>query len=325
MADPKVTYRNPWAWVTTVYLAEGLPYAVVMMIAVIMYKGLGISNTDIAFYTSWLYLPWVIKPLWSPVVDILGTRRAWIWVMQVVIGGGLASLALALRAPQFFRYSLAAFWLLAFSSATQDIAIDGFYLLATTEKEQSFFVGIRSTFYRISMILGQGLLVIFVGLVQDHTGLPKSTMEVFAKPGVTLVQTFSNSAPIDTAVESPLRVISTPEMLEINPVVRTNDEIKALLAEAKSYNAEHGFYPVEKKSHAPSALDAFFSALERSVSSGWNFSRTKIAEAFRPGGAGQEQCRWQYWFRPPALVPAAGRRSGGNFWFARRLGPDLAR
>src|SRR5580658_3057516 len=188
MAVPKRTYRNPWAWVSSLYLAEGLPYVVVMTVAVIMYKGLGISNTDIALYTSWLYLPWVIKPLWSPVVDILKTRRAWICAMQLVLGGGLAGVALTLPTARAFQYSLAFFWLLAFSSATQDIAIDGFYLLATTEKEQSFFVGIRSTFYRIAMISGQGLLVILAGAIQDHTGLPKVELHVAAKPEIALIQ-----------------------------------------------------------------------------------------------------------------------------------------
>src|SRR5947209_19207165 len=108
--------RNPWSWVPTLYLAEGLPYVIVMTVSVIMYKGLGISNTDIALYTSWLYLPWVIKPLWSPVVDILKTRRIWIWVMQLLIGGGLAAVALTIPTSQFFQYTLACFWLLAFSS-----------------------------------------------------------------------------------------------------------------------------------------------------------------------------------------------------------------
>src|ERR1700722_15148797 len=121
MASPKVTYRNPWAWVSTVYLAEGLPYVVVMTVAVILYKELGISNTDIAPYTSWFYLPWVIKPLWSPIVDILKTRRTWIWAMQLVLGAGLAGGALARETSRPFQYSLAFLWLLAFSSATHDI------------------------------------------------------------------------------------------------------------------------------------------------------------------------------------------------------------
>src|SRR5947209_8178833 len=200
MPKPKVTYRNPWAWVPSLYLAEGLPYVVVMTVSVIMYKALGISNTDIALYTSWLYLPWVIKPLWSPVVDILKTRRLWIWVMQLLVGAGLAGVALTVPASNFFQYTLAFLWLLAFSSATHDIAADGFYMLATTEKEQAFFVGIRSTFYRISMISGQGLLVILAGIIQSNTGLPKVDFRVEAEPGAPLIQkiepeTFASSAP----------------------------------------------------------------------------------------------------------------------------------
>src|SRR6266849_3823145 len=113
--------RNPWSCVPSLYLAEGLPYVVVMTVSVIMYKSFGLSNTDIALYTSWLYLPWVIKPLWSPVVDILRTRRWWIWVMQLLIGAGLAGVALMIPAPKFFQYTLAFFWLLALSSATHDI------------------------------------------------------------------------------------------------------------------------------------------------------------------------------------------------------------
>src|ERR1700704_336372 len=181
--DNKRASRNPWTWIPTLYLAEGLPYVVVMTVSVIMYKGMGISNTDIALYTSWLYLPWVIKPLWSPVVDILKTRRLWIWAMQLLIGGGLAGVALTIPTSHFFQYTLAFLWLLAFSSATHDIAADGFYMLATTAKEQAFFVGIRSTFYRISMISGQGLLVILAGIIQSNTGLPRVEINVSAISG----------------------------------------------------------------------------------------------------------------------------------------------
>src|ERR1700755_2255908 len=117
---PKQTYRNPWAWVSTLYLAEGLPYVVVMTMAVILYKRLGISNTDIALYTSWLYLPWVIKPLWSPIVDLVGTKRLWVVVRQGAIGAILATVALAIPAPRFFQYTIALLWLVAFSSATHD-------------------------------------------------------------------------------------------------------------------------------------------------------------------------------------------------------------
>ena len=165
--------RSPWTWVPTLYLAEGLPYVVVMTVSVIMYKGFGVSNTEIALQTSWLYLPWVIKPLWSPVVDLLGTRRRWIWLMQLLIGAGLAGVALALPGPHYFRWSLAFFWLLAFASATHDIAADGYYLLATTERQQSFFVGVRTMFYRVATIAGQGLLVMLAGVLLTRTGNPR--------------------------------------------------------------------------------------------------------------------------------------------------------
>src|SRR5438552_3686312 len=191
-SDQKRASRNPWSWIPTLYLAEGLPYVVVMTVSVIMYKGMGISNTDIALYTSWLYLPWVIKPLWSPVVDILKTRRLWIWTMQLLVGAGLAGVALTIPTAHFFQYTLAFLWLLAFSSATHDIAADGFYMLATTEKEQAFFVGIRSTFYRISMISGQGLLVILAGIIQSSTGLPKIGLQVEAKPDAAILSVSPN-------------------------------------------------------------------------------------------------------------------------------------
>jgi MFS transporter, PAT family, beta-lactamase induction signal transducer AmpG len=170
MPDARPSTRSPWAWIPSLYVAEGLPYVVAMTVSVIMYKRFGVSNTDIALYTSWLYLPWVIKPLWSPVVDLLGTRRRWIWAMQLLIGAALAGVALAVPVPQMFRWTLALFWLLAFDSATHDIAADGFYMLATTEKEQAFFVGIRSMFYRIATIAGQGLLVMLAGSIESRTG-----------------------------------------------------------------------------------------------------------------------------------------------------------
>jgi PAT family beta-lactamase induction signal transducer AmpG len=173
MSDAGSKTRSPWAWIPTLYLAEGLPYVVVMTVSVIMYKGLGLSNTDIALYTSWLYLPWVIKPLWSPVVDLLGTRRLWIWATQLVVAAALAGVALALPGPHFVRWTLVFLWLLAFDSATHDIAADGFYMLATTEKEQSFFVGVRSMFYRLAMIAGEGLLVMLAGGIIARTGDPR--------------------------------------------------------------------------------------------------------------------------------------------------------
>ncbi len=160
MENNQRQYRNPWAWVPTLYFAEGVPYVVVMTVSVIMYKRLGISNSDIAFYTSWLYLPWVIKPLWSPFVDMFSKKRLWVVSLQFVIGIGLASVAFTLPGPSFFQWSIAIFWLMAFASATHDIAADGFYMLSLAQHEQATFSGVRSTFYRLAMLTGQGVLVV---------------------------------------------------------------------------------------------------------------------------------------------------------------------
>ena len=163
---------RPWAWIPSLYFAEGIPYVLVMTLSVIFYKRMGISNADIALYTSWLYLPWVIKPLWGPVVDILKTKRFWILIMQLFIGAGLAGVAFTIPLDRYFQLTLAFFWLLAFSSATHDIAADGFYMLGLSKSDQAFFVGIRSTFYRLAMLTGQGLLVILAGSLEAKTGLP---------------------------------------------------------------------------------------------------------------------------------------------------------
>lgn len=162
--------NSPWAWIPSLYFTEGIPYVIVMTVSVIMYKRFGLSNTEIAFYTGWLYLPWVIKPFWSPFVDLLKTKRWWIVSMQLLIGSGLAGVAFVLPTPFYIQASLALFWLMSFSSATHDIAADGFYMLALNDKEQSFFVGIRSTFYRFATIFGQGVLVIFAGFLEKKTG-----------------------------------------------------------------------------------------------------------------------------------------------------------
>ncbi|MFH1490034.1 MAG: MFS transporter, partial [Pseudomonadota bacterium] len=166
MSKRKPTSRNPWAWVPTLYIAEGLPYTMAMTVSVVLYKRLGISNTDIALYTSWLYLPWVIKPLWSPLVDLFRRKRSWILLMQLLIGISLAGIAFTLPVTFFFQWTLAFFWLMAFCSATHDIAADGFYMLGLPEHHQAAFIGVRTTFYRIAMIATQGGFVIFAGLLE---------------------------------------------------------------------------------------------------------------------------------------------------------------
>ena len=163
---------NPWLWIPTLYFAEGIPYFIVNNISVIMFTNMGMSKGEMALYTSLLYLPWVIKPLWSPFVDIIKTKRWWIMAMQVLMSAAFVALALSLPHPSaeviasgstgvsMFAVTLVLFWITAFASATHDIAADGFYMLALSPGDQSLFVGIRSTFYRLSSIFGQGVLVV---------------------------------------------------------------------------------------------------------------------------------------------------------------------
>ena len=159
---------KPYAWIPTLYFAEALPYMAVMTLSVIMYTNLGLSNTDLALYTSWLYLPWVIKPLWSPLLDSLRTKRWWILSMQILVGASLAGVALTLPTSLWLRLSLAFFWLMAFSSATHDIAADGFYILSLSKEDQALYVGIRSTFYRVGSIFCQGILVMLAGWLESR-------------------------------------------------------------------------------------------------------------------------------------------------------------
>lgn len=181
--------KSPWGWIPSLNFASGLPYVVVMTVSVIMYKKMGISNTDIALYTSWLYLPWVIKPFWSPFVDILKTKRLWIISMQLLIGAGLGGVALTIPTDDFLRNTMAFLWLLAFSSATHDIAADGFYMLGLSKHEQTWFVGVRSTFYRLSMIAGQGLLIMLAGAMENRFQSASGdliTQTVAVDPGIAL-------------------------------------------------------------------------------------------------------------------------------------------
>lgn len=169
-AEAKSAARNPWAWIPTLYFAEGLPNAVVASVSIVLYKALGVSNTRIGVYTGLFYLPWVIKPLWSPVVDILKTRRLWIYRMQFVLGMAFAAIAFALPTAHFVPLSLILFFLIAFSSATHDIAADGFYILALSEGQQSFFVGVRNTLYRAASLFAKGPLIFCVAEIKDWTG-----------------------------------------------------------------------------------------------------------------------------------------------------------
>lgn len=164
------TDNRPWYWIPFLNFASGLPYAIIISVSVIMYKNLGIDNEDIGIYTSLLYLPWVIKPLWSPFIDMYATKRKWFLAMQFVISIAFLLVGLSIPMNNFFVISLAIFWVAAFASASNDVASDGFYMLALEKEQQSFFLGIRSTFYRLSMLTGNGLIVIIGGYLEQEYG-----------------------------------------------------------------------------------------------------------------------------------------------------------
>ncbi|MCQ2252226.1 MAG: MFS transporter [Bacteroidales bacterium] len=171
--------KNPTLWIPTLYLAEGIPYTIVNVLSVIFLKLKGLDNTDIALYTGWLYLPWLIKPLWSPIVEMLGRSRFWITATQIIMGAAMASLGLTIPMEDWLRYCMLALWLTAFMSATHDIAADGFYIEALSQKQQATWVGIRSTFYKIAMLLCQGALVVVAGKLQDRYGIDSAWEAVF--------------------------------------------------------------------------------------------------------------------------------------------------
>jgi PAT family beta-lactamase induction signal transducer AmpG len=176
--------RTPWAFVPSLYFAEGLPYVLINTVSVILYKKMGVDNASIAFWTSWLYLPWVVKMFWGPVVDTTSTKRAWLLSMQIAMGLAMFSVAAVLNTDGYFVLSLAAFIAGAFISATYDIACDGFYMLALSDKEQALFVGLRSGFYRLAMIFGSGFLVYLAGAIEAAAGdIPRSWTIAFGTAG----------------------------------------------------------------------------------------------------------------------------------------------
>lgn len=162
--------KNAWAFIPSLYFAEGLPYIIINSLAVMVYSSLNVKNDIVAFWTSCLYLPWILKMFWAPIVDSKSTKRKWILMMQVLLAVVFLFIALSFSMPNYLVYSLAGFFAGAFISATHDIAIDGYYMLALNEKDQSFFVGIRTLFYRLAMIYGSGIIAIFAGTIKEQTG-----------------------------------------------------------------------------------------------------------------------------------------------------------
>jgi len=190
MSDQKATTRNPWAWIPTLYFTQGIPYVMVMSVSVMMYKNLGVSNTDIAFFTSLLYFPWFLKFAWGPFVDMFKTKRFWTISMQFLVAIGLFGIALSLHTDIYWQLTLIVFALMAFASATHDIAADGFYMLSLDQSKQAAFVGVRSTFYRIATIVGSGVLVVIAGQLAPTMGFKGAWSVVFMITGAMFIILF---------------------------------------------------------------------------------------------------------------------------------------
>ncbi|MEC4882279.1 MAG: MFS transporter [Scytonema sp. PMC 1070.18] len=187
----QTAFSSPWAFIPTLYFASGVPYIIINAVSVIFYKKLGISNAQIALWTSFLYLPWVIKMFWGPIVDIYSTKRRWILITQFAMFCCLGLVAFSLQLPNFFFISLAALTVGAFISATYDIATDGFYLLVLNPAQQAFFSGIRSLFYRFAVIFGSGFLVYFAGQLELSLGnIPLSWTFAIGFAGIILAILF---------------------------------------------------------------------------------------------------------------------------------------
>lgn len=216
MPDSRGRRISPWWWIPTAYFGEGIPYVLVMTLSVIMYKKLGIDNRSIAFWTSIIYLPWVVKPLWSPLVDMYWTKRNWVIWMQLTMGLCFGGIAFGLGLPNFFVVTLSILWAVALLSATHDIACDGFYMLGLNPHQQAWYVGIRSSFYRLAMITGSGLLVMVAGTIETRSGLPPVSLGVVATvQGAEAAQLSEPAYPAQSAGKGALQIVVDKDSLHV--------------------------------------------------------------------------------------------------------------
>ncbi|HRU93294.1 MAG TPA: MFS transporter, partial [Candidatus Marinimicrobia bacterium] len=234
MASEPATVKNrsPWLWVPSLYFAEGIPYVIAMTVSVIMYKTMGVSNAALAFWTSVLYLPWVIKPIWSPFVDVISTKRNWVLITQFILGCCFIGVALVVRLPLWFALTIIVLWIIALASATHDIAADGFYMIGLDAHQQTWFVGIRSTFYRMAMIVGQGLIVMLTGYIMSKTGLKPVSITAMAVPPNEIMQVLDeNNLPAIKASEQP-NIVIIPEEVKVpiyNPAEPSGDSANVFI------------------------------------------------------------------------------------------------
>ncbi len=239
--DKMIYNEKPLKWIPTLYFAEGLIYSLVVFLSVLMYKRLGMSNTDIALYTSWFYLPWVLKPFWAPLVDALRTKRYWILILQVCIAVSLAGIGLTIPFPEYFQFSIIFFWLLAFFGSTHEVAADGFYLLGLRESKQSFFIGIRSAFFRVAIIIGQVIIIVLAGQLENTISVSSAEFKVVANPKKFFEETIKVDSTKAKELTGKLRIIAKPSYVEISTRPKTKEQVGFYKNFAKSFNIMNGF------------------------------------------------------------------------------------
>jgi PAT family beta-lactamase induction signal transducer AmpG len=239
--NKNVIQKNPWKWIPTLYFAEGFAYSIVVLLSAIMYLRMGVSNSEIAFYTSWLYLPWIIKPLWAPIVDVLRTKRTWILITQLLIAVGLAGVGLTIPMPDYFQFTMIFFWLLAFFASTHEMAADGFYLLGLRESSQSYFIGFRTTFYRSAIIVGQSFIIILAGQLESVLSVSPAEFKVVSTPNKFFQETIKVDSVKAKELSGILRLVAKPSYVEISTRPKTREQVGFYKNFAKNFNVMNGF------------------------------------------------------------------------------------
>lgn len=241
--DKKEKNFSAWFWIPTLYIAEAISFIIITSVSVIMYQSLEVSNSEIIFYTSLLYLPWLIKPFWSPLIDAIGTKRNWILFTQVLLAISFIVIAFLIQLPDYFQFTIIALWIVSFIAATHDIAVDGFYLVALKESEQSFFIGIRNSFYKIALISTATLVLLFSNQIEKIFSVSPAEFKVVANPNKFFEETIKVDSLTIKQKPGPLKLVSSTSYLEISTKPKTKDQVVFYANFARNMNMMNGFVP----------------------------------------------------------------------------------
>lgn len=241
--DKKEKNFSAWFWIPTLYIAEAISFIIITSVSVIMYQSLEVSNSEIIFYTSLLYLPWLIKPFWSPLIDAIGTKRDWILFTQVLLAISFIVIAFLIQLPDYFQFTIIALWIVSFIAATHDIAVDGFYLVALKESDQSFFIGIRNSFYKIALISTATLVLLFSNQIEKIFSVSPAEFKVVANPNKFFEETIKVDSLTIKQKPGPLKLVSSTSYLEISTKPKTKDQVVFYANFARNMNMMNGFVP----------------------------------------------------------------------------------